>query len=404
MTRTALQARPATTRPLAFAAVTFLFAVTMVGTTVTTPLYANWERDFGFGPITTTCVFAIYAVGVMAALVLSGRSSDVDGRRPVLAVAAALSAVAASLFIVADGTAVLFVARLVSGLSAGLATAAGTAALVDLAGPDRRVLRTVVPGMVNFFGLGAGPLLGGIVAQGSSDPTNRPFELDLVLLAVAVVVGMIPADPVTRQGPFVTVERPRVALPEDGRATFVAAAVGGFVIFALIGLFTSLVPTFLGQTLHQHNPAVVGATVALVFGVSVVTQLGLALARVPSGRAVEIGLVLLVVALGLIVASLDVASYPLFLVGTGVAGLAVGAAFSGALATVLSVAADHERGQVSSAFYLIAYVGLTIPVIVVGIGIAEAGIVPTVTIAAAALGALGVGALVFLRRRPAPTG
>src|ERR1700761_5447476 len=121
-------------RGWAYAAIGFLFVAVMIGTTEPTPLYAFWERSYGFGAIVTTLVFATYAVGVIAALLFAGRDSDVDGRRPVLLACAGCSALSSVLFLVANGLPLLFAGRLISGFSAGLAAAAATATLVDLAG------------------------------------------------------------------------------------------------------------------------------------------------------------------------------------------------------------------------------------------------------------------------------
>ena len=54
----------------------------------------------------------------------------------------------------------------------------------------------------------------------------------------------------------------------------------------------------------------------------------------------------------------------------------------------------------SSLFYLIAYVGITIPVIGAGIGVAEAGILPTFIIVGSVLAVFDLAALTYLRRRP----
>jgi MFS family permease len=89
----------------------------------------------------------------------------------------------------------------------------------------------------------------------------------------------------------------------------------------------------------------------------------------------------------------------LFLVGTVICGVAMGAAFSGGLATALSVAGEGERGRVSSLFYLITYVGLTIPVIGAGHGVAETRILATFIVVSAVLAAFDLAALSYLRRR-----
>src|SRR6202012_797507 len=185
--RPSCMTRPA--RGWAYAAIGFLFVAVMMATTEPTPLYTFWERSYGFGAIVTTLVFATYAVGVIAALLFAGRDSDVDGRRPVLLACAGLSALSSVLFLLANGLALLFVARLVSGLSAGLATAAATATLVDLAGASPLWSR-VAPGAVNLLGLGIGPVLGGVLDQFVGGPTRTPFWVRLGVLAVSVILAL----------------------------------------------------------------------------------------------------------------------------------------------------------------------------------------------------------------------
>jgi MFS family permease len=386
-------------RGWAYAAISVLFVSVMVATTEPTPLYAFWERSYRFGSIVTTLVFATYAVGVIAALLFAGRDSDVDGRRPVLLACAGLSALSSVLFLLADGLPMLFAARFISGLSAGLVSPTATAALVDLAGTVP-LWSKVVPGVVNLLGLGLGPVLAGVLAESAAHPTRLPFQVHLGVLTAVVIgaLGVVYRDRRVRVSPVMIISRPSLGLPGAGRGTFVAAALGGFTTFALLGLFTSLVPTFLEKVIGQHHPWVIGASVSLLFGAAVLTQL--ALRGRPAGVAIELGLAVLIAGLAVLAASLDVASYPLFLAGTVICGGAVGAAFSGGLATALNVAAPTERGRVSSLFYLIAYVGITIPVIGAGIGVAEAGILPTFIVLGTVLAVFDLAALTYLRRRP----
>ncbi len=384
----------------AYAAVAVLFASVMVATTEPTPLYAFWERSYKFGAIVTTLVFATYAVGVIAALLFAGRDSDVDGRRPVLLACAAASALSSVIFLLANGLALLFAARLVSGFSAGLVTPTATATLVDLAG-TRLLWNRTVPGAVNLAGLGLGPVVGGALAEAGWHPVRLPFEVHLVVLVIAAVtaLGLVYRDRAARTGPVLIVSRPQLGLPSAGRGTFTAAALGGFTTFALLGLFTALVPTFLAQVIGQHHPWVIGASVSLLFLAAVLTQL--AISTVAPRRAIQLGLAVLVAGLGVLAASLDLASYPLFLAGTVISGIAIGAAFSGGLSTALSVAGEGERGRVSSLFYLIAYVGITIPVIGAGFGVRYTSILTTFIVVGAVLAAFDLAALTYLWRRPA---
>ena len=56
----------------------------LAASAVPTPLYPLYQAEWGFSPITTTVVFGVYAVAVLAGLLVLGRISDHVGRRPVL--------------------------------------------------------------------------------------------------------------------------------------------------------------------------------------------------------------------------------------------------------------------------------------------------------------------------------
>ena len=79
-------------RTAGFVLLSFAFLVTMLGTTLPTPLYPRFQEKYSFGELTTTVVFAVYAFGVIAGLLLFGALSDEIGRKPVLAAGLALSA------------------------------------------------------------------------------------------------------------------------------------------------------------------------------------------------------------------------------------------------------------------------------------------------------------------------
>src|SRR3954454_10612007 len=51
---------------------------------VPAPLYGIYETTWHLSPLSTTIVFAVYAFAALAAVLVSGRISDVVGRKPVL--------------------------------------------------------------------------------------------------------------------------------------------------------------------------------------------------------------------------------------------------------------------------------------------------------------------------------
>src|SRR5580698_10894820 len=135
---------PAVPRQVAFWLLALVLGVTMLGTTLPTPLYVIYQDRWHFSAAMVTVTFAVYAAAVIATLLLAGRSSDQAGRRPVLAVALGASAVSTVVFILAPGVGALIAARVVSGLSAGLMTGTATAGLTELAPPAGRARASLV--------------------------------------------------------------------------------------------------------------------------------------------------------------------------------------------------------------------------------------------------------------------
>jgi MFS family permease len=313
-----------------------------------------------------TVTFAVYAVAVLATLLLAGRSSDQAGRKPVLAAALAASALSTVVFILAPDVGVLFAGRILSGVSAGLMTGTATAALTELVPASASRRASLVATAANMGGLGLGPLVAGLFAQYAPDPTVLVFEVYLAVLAVAGLCLLLIPEPVSpRRRP--TLRFAGLGIPERGRGEFIAAGVAGFAAFALLGLFAALAPTFLGNVLHQESHAVQGGVVFLLLAVGAATQV--VLSRFNSRRVVMAGLGLFLAALALIVAALSQAGMTLFLTGTVVGGVAVGAVFLGSLATANRLAPPGQRGQVISTYFVACYTGLIIPV--VGVGVAS---------------------------------
>src|SRR5919112_6619447 len=165
-------------RRLAFALVAYAFAVTMLGTTLPTPLYPIYQARMGFSELIVTVIFAVYAAGVIAALVLVGSWSDRLGRRPMLLAGLALSAASAVAFLIGGrflSLPALLIGRVVSGLSAGIFTGTASVAVVELAPQERRGHATLIATAVNMGGLGLGPVLAGVLAQYAVLPLVVPF-------------------------------------------------------------------------------------------------------------------------------------------------------------------------------------------------------------------------------------
>src|SRR3954449_6287520 len=75
----------------------------MAGANLATPLYAVYERRFGFSSAALTLVFATYALVLAPALLVFGQLSDRLGRRRVMAAGLAGAAPGVGLFALGRG-------------------------------------------------------------------------------------------------------------------------------------------------------------------------------------------------------------------------------------------------------------------------------------------------------------
>ena len=382
-------------RQAAFWIVTYLFTATMVGTTLPTPLYVIYQAQWHFASGITTIIFASYAVGVLAALLLAGRSSDQVGRRGVLFAALAFSAVSTVVFIVAPGVGWLFPGRVLSGISAGLVTGTATAALTDAYRGSSSSHASMVATAANMGGLGLGPLIAGLFAQFGPYPTVLVFEAYLAVLAVAAI-GLVFVPETVGDRQKLNLRFTGLGIPRAGRSEFVAAGLAGFAAFSLLGTFTALAPDFLRHVLHEHSHLVGGAVVFAVFGTATATQL--LLARFPSRTVIVFGLTVFLAALALTEAGLSQASLVLFLTGAIVSGVAVGAVFIGSLSIANRLAPARIRSRVVSTYFVFAYVGLTIPVIGVGVASQYEGDFRSVLVCAIALATLSAVSMAGIHR------
>ncbi|MEV8548704.1 MFS transporter [Streptomyces glaucescens] len=377
-----------------------VFAVCMAGTTLPTPLYGLYQQEFGFSELTVTVVYAVYAFGVIGVLLLAGNASDVVGRRPVLLCGLGFAAASAVCFLCATALGWLYAGRLLSGLSAGLFTGAATAYVMELAPRGDASRATFVATAANMGGLGCGPLLAGVLAQYAARPLHLPFLVHLALVACSAAVLLRLPETVRERRPLRTVRPQRPGLPPRVRAVFGPAAAAAFVGFALFGVFTSVSPSFLAQSLDVHDHALSGSVVALAFFSSTAGQL--AVGRVGVGRSLPLGCAALLAGLALLAGALHWALLPLVVLSAVVGGIGQGLSFRGAVAAVARASGADRRAAVISALFVVAYTGISVPVIGVGVLSGPMGLEGAGLVFIACMAVLVSAAGGYLLRRPVP--
>jgi predicted MFS family arabinose efflux permease len=378
--------------------------VMMLGGTLPIPLYVLYEKQMGFGPLGVTVVFAAYVVGTLLALVALGDLSDHIGRRKVLAIAVLCAAASTALFLAASAIGVLIVARVVSGLAAGFTTGTATAALAELQPHGDHRAAAVVASGSNMAGLGLGPLAAGLFAEYVAMPTHSVFWAYLGVCALALAAISVIPETVRNRDHAISF-RPRLGVPPGMRAVMAGACLGVFAAFSVLGLFSSLVPTFLHGILGVHNFALIGGGSFLIFVTAAITQA--VSARLPSRRSVSAGVPLLLVCLGTLEVALFAKALWLFLVGTIAGGVAVGFIFRGGLSELNRLAEPRHRAAVVSTFFVAAYLGLGLPAVLTGLISLRVGTVDASAYVSGLAAATVVVAFIVVLRTfgttPAPT-
>jgi MFS family permease len=351
--------------------VAFAFASVLGFTTVPTPLWSLYAERDGFSSLTVTVIFAAYAIGVAASLFLVGHISDWHGRRRVLVPALLINIVAGVIFVAWPHLTGLLIARVLSGLGIGAVNATATAWLVELqtlrGGAAGRRRAEGVAVAANLGGLALGALISGVLAQWVGDPLTVPYLVYIAALAIAV--PLVLSAPETRRplGPKPAYRPQRVSVPAGSRGAYFAAATAALIAFALLGLLTSLAPSFLAVSLDRHSRALAGAVCFAGFAAAALAQMltGSRTARELLSAAMPamlIGPGMLVLAVWLPDPSLGV-----FVAGVLVTGVGCGMTFKGAVATVSALASPDKRAEALAGVFLAAYLGLAGPIIGLGV-------------------------------------
>lgn len=378
------------------------FVLVMAYSTLPTPLYPLYQARDGFPLWMVTVIFAAYAVGVVFSLFFVGHLSDAAGRRRMLVIAVLISMLSAVGFLLWNDAGGLIVARVVNGVSVGVLTATATVHLGELRArtrPDENgALAASVAGAANLGGLALGPLVGGLFAEYAPHPLLATHAVFLVLLLLAALgVSMVPETVTPAQrGRY----RPqRLAAPPRGRAAFAAAGFGAFAGFALLGLFTSLAPAFLVGTFHAPDHLLAGLSTFAVFGAAAAGQL--LLSRVSLRSQLTIASVCCGVGLSTLAVGALISQLECFLAGGIIAGAGVGVLFKAAITTATRLAEADRRGETLALIFLIAYCGLALPVLVVGVALGFASQVHVLVVFVAVVMVAAVGASIRMRRNAA---
>jgi MFS family permease len=355
----------------AFWFVAAAISVVVLGANTPIPLFTVYQSQWHFSTGVLTIVYAVYSVGVVAAVFGIGPLSDAAGRKRVLIPALVTMAAGLCACMLAPNVTVLIVGRILQGVAIGAGTTTAVAALGELHPAGKAHAQVALVATVAIVvGLAGGPLIAGLLAEFGPWPTVLPYLVSLALLA-AVLAGVVRMpETVAVSGPLRLQPR-RIVIPADIRRPFLLATYVEMTAYAVAGTFAGLGASFTRDLLHIESHAAAGLLVALLFLASTAAQL---LWRSLSlKRSMVTGLALLAAGLPALLGALASGSALVFFTATVILGFGHGLAYVGSQELTDRIAPPARRAEVFSGFQLGLYLGATLPSLLVGFGAAAIG-------------------------------
>ena len=379
-------------------AVGYAILALMIGTNMPSPLYQVYMQKWGFTPGTLTAIFACYAFFLIPSLVVFGRMTDRIGRKSIIVIGLLLAAFGTLFFAFAQDVFMLFVGRAIQGIAVGAVSVAATAALMELHPTENRRNAALVTTLATAGGTAVGPLLSGGIAEFTGHALDIPFYLELFLLVPAIfAVALIPSS-LDKKSPSSTAaqssEKSQLVIDST---LFALASAAAFVAWSVAALFMSLMPSYVSQLLGIHSLLIGGGTIFAMLAASIVAQIGLR-GIVPS-RNILSGLVFLSVGLCAVVFSVIAHSFVLLEIGTALCGLGHGMVFVGATVMVNILVSPANRGRALSIYYIVIYLGVGLPILLIGLLASRTDLRFAVSVFTAAILFISVllGILIFKR-------
>lgn len=158
--------------------------------TILIPIIYLYGKQFGLSDFQTSLLFSIYSVSQFIATPIIGKFSDRFGRKPLLIISLAGTVIANFIAGTATTAAVLFLARLLDGITGGNSSVA-QAVISDVTNPENRAKGFGIFGAAFGLGLILGPAIS-LLAQRISLGASFLVSGAIALLALLITIFFLP--------------------------------------------------------------------------------------------------------------------------------------------------------------------------------------------------------------------
>lgn len=268
--------------PPGFATIWTTVALDLVGFGIILPVLPLYAERFGARPATVGLLLASFSIAQLLFAPVWGSVSDRIGRKPVLVLSLVGTALGSLLTGLAGSVPLLFLGRIVDGMS-GASVSVAQASVADLAPPAERARLFGLLGAAFGVGFVAGPALGTLAALGGR---RLPFLLAAGVAGLNAVAAIrrLPETHAGRAGGPAEAEgeaddAARAAVAPESAASPRAAAPSGLtrllvIAFSSLVAFSAFEATFalFGEKRLSFGPASTGVVFTAVGIVLVVVQ------------------------------------------------------------------------------------------------------------------------------------
>lgn len=351
-------------RQYSFWLVAYCLCITLLGTNLPAPLYTLYRTEWHLSSGMMTFIYALYAIIVIPTIIAVAQLSKQWRRRKVLFTGLLFSIFGSIGFVISDGVSGLLLSRIFQGLSVGILNGIAVTYMTELHPKQDRMKSAFHAAIAGTLGNAVGPLISGFLGNYAPYPLQFSYLIHISLAMVGLLGLRFMLE---KRSSAVTdwvslIHLPRVE--KKFRGPFLMASFTAFVSWGIMSLMLSVIPTYLHLFTNQTSLSFSGTMVALVLGFSTIHQI--MLRKQPVIRLIIIGYIFLIFGLLCLIFTLFSKSVFLFVLTTVFIGLGNGPSYAGSLAYLNLITTDDIRANVTSSFFVVTYLGISIPIVTLG--------------------------------------
>lgn len=348
-------------KQIGFVASIVVMIVVYAASSAPIPLYSNYQSILAITKASLSLTAVTYFLGTVISLLFFGRLSNYIGRRKTIIITIITSIGGCLSFIFINSFEIFLAARLIQGLSCGLASSCVAAYMVDTTPNDSSTLSAIATSGCTMIGLTLGSFSSALLMNLN---LTTIFLLIIILLVASAVLIICGEETVPTQPGSLSSIRPYIEFPSQIRYLLIPASAIFIGTWAVGGFYQAFSSTIALDQFGVKNAVLAAAIFSSIMAPQI---FGNTLIRyITKVRAQKVGMILFSISMILIVLSFQYKLVILFLILSILAAIFIGISFASTMEIILSKIKPDERAGVLSTIYLISYGGPAIINLVVG--------------------------------------